>query len=129
MTTDLTMLVYALILAFVQLCLYATPGLIQLGIPYAAGPRDEPREMTGVVGRLRRAYFNHIETLPIFAAAVIIAHIIGKADHLTALYAQVYFWSRVAYVPAYASGIPYLRSAIWIVAACAIVGILYCLLF
>jgi len=27
----------------------------------------------------------------------------------------VYFWARVAYLPIYAIGIPYLRSAVWVI--------------
>ncbi|MBU6247381.1 MAG: MAPEG family protein, partial [Xanthomonadaceae bacterium] len=30
-----------------------------------------------------------------------------------ALGAQLYLWARVAYLPVYAAGIPYLRSAVW----------------
>ena len=43
------------------------------------------------------------------------------ADARTALGAQLYFWSRVVYVPLYAAGIPYLRSVVW---AVSIVGLL-----
>ena len=38
----------------------------------------------------------------------------------TALGAQLYFWARVAYVPAYAIGVPFLRTLVW---AAALVGI------
>ncbi|MEO7935944.1 MAG: MAPEG family protein, partial [Dokdonella sp.] len=37
-----------------------------------------------------------------------------------ALGAQLYFWARLAYLPTYAAGIPYLRTVIWGV---AIVGL------
>jgi len=33
----------------------------------------------------------------------------------TALGAQLYFWARVAYLPIYLAGIPYLRTAVWAV--------------
>lgn len=42
----------------------------------------------------------------------------GNAE--TAMGAQLYFWSRVAYVPAYASGLPYLRTMVW---AASIIGL------
>jgi uncharacterized MAPEG superfamily protein len=35
----------------------------------------------------------------------------GRAH--TAIGAQVYFWARVAYLPVYVVGIPYLRTAVW----------------
>ena len=47
--------------------------------------------------------------------AVLAVVFAGRADAGTALGAQVYFWARVAYLPIYAIGIPYLRTAVWIV--------------
>ena len=35
---------------------------------------------------------------------------------LTALGAQLYFWGRVFYVPAYVAGIPFVRTIIWLAA-------------
>ena len=37
----------------------------------------------------------------------------GGSDTLTVLGAQLYFWSRVVYLPLYLAGIPYLRSLVW----------------
>lgn len=36
-----------------------------------------------------------------------------QAGAHTAIGAQVYFWARVAYLPIYVVGIPYLRTAVW----------------
>lgn len=125
MTTELTMLLYAVLLAVVQLFLYAIPGITQTGTDYAAGPRDKEQPITGVAGRLKRAYFNHIETLPLFAIAVFAAHITGASNGVTALAAQAYLAARIAYVPAYAFGLPWIRSLIWFVALAAIVVIVF----
>ncbi|RBG58304.1 hypothetical protein BRM42_07395, partial [Xanthomonas oryzae pv. oryzae] len=46
----------------------------------------------------------------------------------TALAVQLYLWARVAYVPVYAAGIPYLRSAIWVVSFWGIVKLVRALL-
>jgi uncharacterized MAPEG superfamily protein len=35
-----------------------------------------------------------------------------NSDH-TALGAQIYFWARVAYLPIYVIGIPYVRTLVW----------------
>ena len=56
-----------------------------------------------------------------FAAAVLAVVAVDRADAQTALGAQLYFWARVAYIPLYAAGIPYLRSVVWGV---SLVGIL-----
>jgi len=119
------MLLYAVLLAVVQLFLYAFPGVLQTGTDYAAGPRDKEQRITGVAGRLKRAYFNHIETLPLFAIAVFTSHITGANNGTTALAAQAYLAARIAYVPAYAFGIPWIRSLIWFVALVAILVIVF----
>jgi len=51
---------------------------------------------------------------------VLIGYLLQRHSGMTVLGAQLYFWARVAYVPVYAAGIPYLRTLIW---AASIVGI------
>ena len=73
------------------------------------------REHFETIGaRLDRAYRNFLETFVFFAAAVLLAHALGKSTHNSALGAEIYLWARVLYVPAYAFGIPYLRTIIWV---------------
>jgi uncharacterized MAPEG superfamily protein len=69
--------------------------------------------LTGVPARLQRAQRNFLETFPLFAAAVIVAHLAGRNGELTFWGVQFYFWGRVAYVPLYAMGIFMLRSIAW----------------
>ena len=119
------MLGLAALLMIAQIALFATVALPHLGIPYAAGARDEKRA-AGLMGeRLRRAYQNHLETLPVFAIAVVLVHLSDRSNATTALASQVYVVARIAYVPAYLFGIAYLRSAIWGIATAAIVIILF----
>ena len=124
MTTDLAMLLLAVVLAFAQLVAFAIIGNLEVGPRYTGGPRDEPMPpLSPLCGRLKRAYENHLETLPWFAIAVIVTHLAGRADAVTAGASIAYLAARVAYVPAYVSGVPYLRSAIWTVATAAILVI------
>ncbi|MCY0911869.1 MAPEG family protein [Massilia sp. H27-R4] len=53
------------------------------------------------------------ETLPLFAAAVLIAHVGGREGALTLWGAWAYLIARVVYVPLYAAGIPVVRSIVW----------------
>ena len=95
------------------------------GMPWALGPRDESGAPVGKVGaRLERAYRNYLETFPIFAALVLIAH--GTEEHTatTAWGAQLYLYGRVLYVPLYAFGIPLVRSLAFTAATAGIVVIL-----
>ena len=74
-----------------------------------------------------RAQANLFETLPIFAAAVIMAHIAGKDSALTALGAHLYFFGRLIYLPLYAFGVPYIRSLVWLAAAAGLVMVIVAL--
>lgn len=124
MAVELQMLVWAALLAVAQLVLFAVPTAFTVGLGYVFGPRDTPRQPSGIPGRLERAYSNHLETLPLFAIAVVAVVLAGKTSPTTALAAQAYVIARVLYVPAYASGISVLRSVIWTVATAAIIIIL-----
>ncbi len=120
MTTELTLLAWSTVLAFVQM--NSTAGFITFtyGIPVALGNRAELPAHTGALLRSTRALQNMLESFVIFAAAVLIVHAAGREDWLTALGAQIFFWCRLAYWPTYLIGVPYLRTMIW---TGAIVGI------
>lgn len=126
MTPELLVLLLAVILAFIQLVLYAVPANIELERGYTAGPRDEPPKNTMSVHtrRLQRAYNNHIETLPWFAIVVIVAHLTNQTDGVSAIAAWTYLAARVIYVPLYVAGTFGLRSLAWAIALGAILTIL-----
>ena len=113
LSTELTVLAYAALLQYVQFLLMAVPLNIQLGPTYTAGPRDQQQEPAGVPGRLYRALDNHFQALILFTIAVVVVELGQVSTELTRNAARAYLVSRIAYVPAYASGVPYLRSAVW----------------
>jgi uncharacterized MAPEG superfamily protein len=117
MTTDLTMLVWTVILDLCAPFVYLagrsrTPG----AIAWAAGNRDEPFAVPAWVARAERAHRNLLENLVPFAALVLVAHVSGRADAMTALGAMLFFWARLAHHVIYCVGIPYLRTAVFMVA-------------
>ena len=125
MTPEFILLALTLILALVQIGAAAMARTAELGVKWNAGPRDAEVPPPGkIAGRLIRAQSNLFETLPIFAAAVIMAHIAGKDGALTALGAHLYFFGRLIYLPLYAFGVPYIRSLVWLVAAAGLVMVL-----
>lgn len=116
MTIELTILAWTLVLALVQVLLPAMLRTRETGTYYNAGPRDEPRPPVGrITGRLMRAQSNLFETLPVFAAAILIAHMVGREGTLTHRGAWLYLIARIVYVPLYVAGIPYIRSCVWLV--------------
>ena len=69
--------------------------------------------MTGVGGRLERAYRNFLETFPYFVAAVAVVTISAHGDRVSAWGAIAYFAGRLAYVLLYAAGVPVVRGLVW----------------
>jgi uncharacterized MAPEG superfamily protein len=121
MTIEMQMLVWSVALGLLQLIIATTATLGQCGLSWMASPRDgTPRVLTGIVGRLDRADANFLATFVFFAALVLAGYVLQRHTATTALGAQIYFWSRVIYLPIYALGIPYLRTLIW---TASIVGI------
>ena len=114
MTTELTLLGWTLVLAIVQIFLPAGFRNRETGIEYNAGPRDGPAPPVGkVTGRLQRAQQNLYESLPLFAAAVLIAHVAHREGALTLWGAWLYLIARIIYVPLYGFGVPKVRSMVW----------------
>jgi uncharacterized MAPEG superfamily protein len=129
MTTELTLLAWTLVLALVQIFAAAGARTQQFGMKWNAGARDEPLPpLNPVAGRLVRAQANLYETLPLFAVAVLIAHVAGKEGGLTTIACWLYLVGRIAYVPLYAMGVPGVRSLAWGVALVGLVMILVRLL-
>lgn len=122
-TIELTMLSCATALGLLHLILTATFTVAGSGISYGVGPRDEPSPVRlGRMGaRTERALRNYLETYAFFAASVLTVVALGRSTTNSAIGAQVYLWARVAYVPAYVSGIPFLRTLCW---TASMIGIL-----
>lgn len=118
MTTPLIYLAWTLVLGFAQVGAAALAKRAQEPPLWGAGARDagEPH-YTGVAARLMRAQSNLFETLPLFAGAVLLAHVTAHDGSLATWGATLYFWGRLLYVPLYAAGTPYVRTLVWVVAA------------
>src|SRR5215212_9242547 len=111
---ELTMLVLSWLLGIVHLLVVAQFSRQQYGLKWIGSARDEARPaMSGVGGRLERAYRNFLETFPLFIAAVAAVTITGQADRISAWGAGAYFLGRLIYVPFYAFGVPVVRGLVW----------------
>ncbi len=128
MGVELQMLAWAIVLGLAQLVVGATLSTQQRGLGWNASARDgDPKPLTGVAARMDRALRNFLETFGFFAVAVLAVVISQRTNAHTVLGAQLYLWSRVAYVPAYAAGIPYLRTLIWAASMAGLVMVLLAL--
>ncbi|MCR6684851.1 MAPEG family protein [Pseudoxanthomonas sp.] len=129
MSVEIQYLAWAIVLGVAQLLLADLLVTRQRGMAWNTGNRDQQMAPpAGAAGRSERAFRNFLETFPLLAAAVLALVASGRADATSALGAQVYFWARLAYVPLYLSGVPYLRSTAWTVSMAGFAMVLWPLL-
>lgn len=115
-------------------CLYAAMGLAlvhltaasfsfkaQVGNRYTVGSRDEDLQPTGVAGRLARAQRNFLETFAVFVGAVLMLAILREEGPWSAFGAVAYVTGRIAFLPLYAWGVPWLRTFSWNLATLGLV--------
>ena len=115
MTPDLTILIWAVALTFVEVLVAALGAQLQVGVGALAGNRDEVPPLTGFAGRAQRAHRNMLENLPLFIALVLVAQVAGRTNAMTLLGAQLFFWGRLAHWLIYLAGIPWLRTLAWLI--------------
>ena len=113
MKPELSLLAWAVLLAFVQVLVAVQGAMMQVGLARLAGNRESMPEITGWAGRAARAQRNMIENLVLFAALVLAAVAAGRTNDMTLLGAQIFFWARLAYAMVYVIGIPWLRTGVW----------------
>jgi uncharacterized MAPEG superfamily protein len=124
MTTDLTCLALTAILTAALwipyvVCQVMTNGF--LAPPNYVDPTARPVPLWGK--RADRAYLNAVETFAPFAALVLIAHVAGKADAMTAFWSMCFFWLRLAHAVVYLLAIPYVRTLIFTLGFVAVAGL------
>jgi uncharacterized MAPEG superfamily protein len=121
MAVEMELLVWATALTLVQAVIAVLGAMLQVGLPALAGNRKDLRPIEGWAARARRAHQNMLENLVLFATLVLVAQIAGRFNATTALGAQLFLWARVAYVPVYLIGIPWVRTGLWGVSVAGLV--------
>jgi uncharacterized MAPEG superfamily protein len=124
MSLELIMLLWAAILAAVQMLIAANGTVLQFGLPRAAGNREDLPPLTRWAGRAQRAHRNMLESLVLFAILILITEVTNKNNYMTGLGAQMFFWARLAYAIIYIIGIPWLRTLVWAVSMAGLILIL-----
>jgi uncharacterized MAPEG superfamily protein len=126
MTTDLKYLALTAILTAALwipyvVCQVMTNGFLEP--PNYVDPTARPIPLWGK--RADRAYLNAVETFAPFAALVLVAHVSGKADAMTAFWSMCFFWLRLAHAVVYLAAIPYVRTLIFTLGFVALAGIFF----
>jgi uncharacterized MAPEG superfamily protein len=130
MTIDLGCL---LVLALWSLVLNHTPAIARmkvLGLAWGAGNREEtPMVVAPWIGRADRAQRNHLDNLPMLAVVILIAHVTGKHDGITAAASVVMVVARVAHSLVYIFGIKQLRPLFYLLSIVAMLVIVRRIVF
>jgi uncharacterized MAPEG superfamily protein len=86
-------------------------------------PRDFPSRLSDLPKRAWGAHLNSFESLPGFAAAVIIAHLAHGAQPYVDTLAVIWVVARVAYGIFYLTDKPILRSSVQFVSLACVLGL------
>jgi uncharacterized MAPEG superfamily protein len=127
--TALHVVAYTIILGLVHVIVDSHLISNQYSYRWTASLREsEVPPLTGLAGRVDRAFTNYLETFPFFAAAVLASQLLHGSTYLAQLGSWLYLSGRVAYVLLYAAGYGLARSLIWNVSLAGIVLILVTIL-
>ncbi len=115
MTSEISILALFGIVVVATILLQVLLAVPQVGLPYLSSPRDDAKPLTGIAGRCVRCVENSVVALALFAAAVFALHANSASSASTLLAAQAFLVARIAFVGVYLAGIPYLRTAVWLI--------------
>ncbi len=110
MSSELTMLTWAVTLNAVMWVPYILNVIMVRGLVDAVGYPADPKPMAAWAERLKKAHYNGVENLVVFASLVLIADSAGVSNETTVLACKGYFWARVVHVASYTMAVPWVRT-------------------
>ena len=130
MQPEILILALGAFVAFVHVGLAGHYKTQQYGITWNTGARDEELPpLNAIPGRLARAQANFYETLPLAIVGLFGVVLAGKANELTATCGWIWLVGRVVYIPLYWSGVPKVRTLVWMIATLPLLVVLGVLVF
>ena len=125
MSTDLSMLAWTTGLTALFWLPYILARIAKYGLTEALTYRADSLPVPAWADRAKKAHYNAVENLVVFAALVLVAHVTGAANAATAAAAVTYFIARLVHYPVYVAGIPFLRTLMFAVGWLSQVCIFY----
>ena len=112
---------------FMGLFPYVAAGIAKKGFEgYDNGmPRQWLAKQTGFRARANAAQANLFESLPLFFAAVIIAHLEDASQARVDLLAIGFVLARIAYLVCYVANWPTTRSVVWLAGLACVVALFF----
>jgi uncharacterized MAPEG superfamily protein len=119
---ELTLAAWSVLLFLVHVVLQGQLATRDRGLAWNAGPRDgEPPPLSPVASRAERALANFSQSWPAFVVAALAVVVAGRTGAWSQVGAWLWFLARIAYLPLYVLGVPYIRTLAW---GAALLGIL-----
>jgi len=78
--------------------------------------------------RANRAQLNAVEAFAPFAALVLIAHVAGKENAMTAFWTLAFFWLRLAHAVVFLFAVPFIRTLVFTLGFVAVCGLAWTVL-
>ncbi|MDH4125561.1 MAG: MAPEG family protein [Gammaproteobacteria bacterium] len=128
MSTELTSLVWVAALTAVMWIPYILNTIMVRGLHDAVGYPANPKPLAAWAERLKKAHYNAVENLVVFAALVLVLNATQVSNSTTVMACEVYFWARLVHAVVYAMGVPWLRTLAFAVSWACLVALLLQLL-
>ncbi len=125
MSTDLSMLAWTSALTALLWLPYILARIAKYGVVEALTYRADSQPVPAWADRAKKAHYNAVENLVVFAALVLVAHLTYSANAATAAAAVTYFVARLVHYPVYVANIPFMRTLSFAVAWLALICIFY----
>lgn len=109
-TTELSYLTWTTIVTALMWMPYILNLIAVRGLVAAVSYPVDPKPLAPWAARMKQAHANAIENLVVFATLVLVAHIAGVNNEVTAIACAVYFWARVVHFVVLGFGIPWIRT-------------------
>ena len=110
MTSELESLAWVAALSAIMWIPYIVNAITVRGLIDAVGYPEDPKPLAPWAERMKKAHYNSVENLVLFATLVLVAHAAGISNETTVLVCKIYFWARVVHLVSYTMGIPWVRT-------------------
>ena len=116
MSVELKYLTWTALLTALMWIPYVLNRAMVWGLLDTVGYPENPKPLAAWAERLKKAHYNAVESLAVFAAMVLVANAANIHNDATAAACATYFWARLAHFLVYGLGIPWLRTLAFTVA-------------
>jgi len=125
MTSELMSLTWVVALSAVMWVPYILNTIMVRGLVDAVGYPDNPKPLAPWAERMKKAHYNAVENLVVFAALVLMLNAADVSNGTTVLACNIYFWARLVHLAVYTFGIPWLRTLSFALSWVCIVALIW----